>query len=168
MEPVVGRKTKYTKISGSIVLESSLISLSSRASTPQVSPAFPNPIKAVLSVFIYSANNLDHHVDSNKKSGVTPSPQAVVKIGNQVKKTKKLKETQQAEFKEGFIFKLDQYWNAKPLIIDIDDCGHSLGSHSWSLADLVDHDVKRKIFVLDPSSPSQTLTVSINLMFPAE
>ena len=107
-------------------------------------------------------------MDSNKKSGVTPSPQAVVKIGNQVKKTKKLKETQQAEFKEGFIFKLDQYWNAKPLIIDIDDCGHSLGSHSWSLTDLVDHDVKRKIFVLDPSSPSQTLTVSINLMFPAE
>ena len=93
--------------------------------------------------------------------------QATVKVGSEVKTSGVLKETQQAEFKEGFTFKLGQYWNAKPLVIEITDAGKSMGSYSWPMADLVKKPVKRKIFVLDPRVPSQTVTVSIELKFPA-
>ena len=78
-----------------------------------------------------------------------------------------LKETQQAELKEGFTFKLGQYWNAKPLVIEIKDSGKSMGSYSWSMADLAKKPIKRNIFVLDPKVPSQTVTVSVELKFPA-
>ena len=79
------------------------------------------------------------------------------------------KDSQQAELKQGFD-KSGPWanWKTETLTIRIDDAKKtvsSFGSHSWKLSELVNSDIKRKIIVLDPKVPSQTMTLSIKLQF---
>ena len=79
------------------------------------------------------------------------------------------KDSQQAELKQGFD-KSGSWinWKTETLTIRIDDAKKtvsSFGSHSWKLSELVNSDIKRKIIVLDPKVPSQTMTLSIKLQF---
>ena len=79
------------------------------------------------------------------------------------------KDSQQAELKQGFD-KSGSWinWKTETLTIRIDDAKKSVssfGSHSWKLSELVNSDIKRKIIVLDPKVPSQTMTLSIKLQF---
>ena len=57
LEPVAGRKTKYTKITGKIGVELAWQPLVPRPGR-DTARLFPGSTAAVLSVFIYSANNL--------------------------------------------------------------------------------------------------------------
>ena len=79
------------------------------------------------------------------------------------------KDSQQAELKQGFD-KSGSWinWKTDTLTIRIEDAKKSVssfGSHSWKLSELVNSDIKRKIIVLDPKVPSQTMTLSIKLQF---
>ena len=82
------------------------------------------------------------------------------------------KDSQQAELKQGFDKSLVTSswadWKTETLTIRIDDAKKtvsSFGSHSWKLSELVNSNLKRKIIVLDPKVPSQTMTLSIKLQF---
>ena len=79
------------------------------------------------------------------------------------------KDSQQAELKQGFD-KSGSWinWKTETLTIRIDDAKKtvsSFGSHFWKLSEFVNGDIKRKIIVLDPKVPSQTMTLSIKLQF---
>ena len=79
------------------------------------------------------------------------------------------KDSQQAEVKQGFDTSGSwTNWKTETLTIRIDDAKKtvsSFGSHSWKLSELVNSDIKRKIIVLNPKVPSQTMTLSIKLQF---
>ena len=96
--------------------------------------------------------------------------QASVKIGNlEIWRSDVSKDSQQAELKQGFD-KSGPWntWKTQELTIRIDDSKKSVssfGSHSWKMSELVNGDIKRKIFTLDAKVPSQTVTVSIKLQF---
>ena len=79
------------------------------------------------------------------------------------------KDSQQAEIKQGFD-KSGPWtnWKTQTLTIRLDDAKKSVssfGSHSWKISGLVNNDIKRKIFSLDPKVPSQTMTLSLKLRF---
>merc|ERR1719450_1988941 len=86
LENVIGRKTKYSSITGSVEVDISWFPLSS--TTPGPPPPFPSTIRGVVSVFIYSANNLVFYTANNggaavpTSPGYLPSPQASLKVGN--------------------------------------------------------------------------------------
>ena len=96
--------------------------------------------------------------------------QAIVKIGNlEIWRSDISKDSQQAELKQGFD-KSGPWnnWKTQVLTIQIDDAKKSVssfGSHSWKTSELVNSDIKRKIFALDAKVPSQTVTVSLKLQF---
>merc|ERR1712098_421251 len=147
---------------------------SRRSSTSSSTSGLPIKTKCVVSVFIYSANNLGHYTSSGGAAvpipvGYLPSAQATVKVGAFNKKSKIDEESQQAEFKEGFFFQLGDSWKQEKLTISIADSKKSVsgfGSHEWRISDLVTSGVKRKIIPLDSKVPEQTMTVSIELLFP--
>ena len=79
------------------------------------------------------------------------------------------KDSQQAELKQGSA-KSGPWnsWDTRTLTIRMDDAKKSVssfGSHSWKMSELVNNDIKRKIFALDAKVPSQTVTLSIKLQF---
>ena len=95
---------------------------------------------------------------------------AIVKIGNlEIWKSNVSKDSQQAELKQGFdISGPWKSWDTETLTIRIDDAKKtvsSFGSHSWKMSELVNSDIKRKIFVLDAKVPSQTVNLLIKLQF---
>ena len=96
--------------------------------------------------------------------------QATVKIGNlELWRSAVSKDSQQAEFKQGF----DEAgswnnWKTQTLTIRIDDAKKSVssfGSHSWKMSELVIGKIKKKIIPLDPKVQSQTVTLTIKLQF---
>ena len=122
LEPVLGRKTKYKHISGSVRLE---LSWSHLVSSPQ--PPSTSSTQAVLSLFIYSAHNLCEYTDRvgavvPLAVGYLPSPRVSVSLTSaRVQQSKICRDSQQPEFKEGFIFELGQNWKSQSLKIQIDD-----------------------------------------------
>lgn len=79
------------------------------------------------------------------------------------------KDSQQADLKQGFD-KSGPWanWKTQTLTIRLDDSKKSVssfGSHSWKISELVNNDIKRKIFPLDQKVPSQTITLSLKLQF---
>ena len=85
LENVAGRKTKYSSITGSVEVEISWVPLlSSKTPGPgSLPPPFPSSIQGVMSVFVYSANNLAFYTANNggaavpTPAGYLPSPQVV-------------------------------------------------------------------------------------------
>ena len=79
------------------------------------------------------------------------------------------KDSQQAELKQGFDKSGPwKNWDTQTLTIRIDDAKKSVssfGSHSWKMSELENSDINRKIFALDATVPSQTVTLSIKLQF---
>ena len=53
--------------------------------------------------------------------GHLPSAQATVSVANYTKTTGVSKDSQQAEFKQGFVFKLGKDWRTQSLTIKVDD-----------------------------------------------
>ena len=129
LEPVVGRKTKFTQITGEARLEVGwrpILSAPPQPPPPSASPSFPGESEAVLSVLLYSANNLGGYTTRGPplplQPGYLPSPQATVTLSSAgPKNTKTIEETQQADFKEGFLFRLGADWASQTLKIQVDD-----------------------------------------------
>ena len=78
MKALKGRKTKYPVISGVVEVEVSWL---------PISPALPlTSLRAVLTVFLYSANNLGHYVSSGGGPavplplGYLPSPRVSQRV----------------------------------------------------------------------------------------
>jgi hypothetical protein len=123
LEPVSGRKTKYAQITGKIGLEVAwqpLVSLPGR----DTARLFPGSTAAVLSVFIYSANNLAKYSGASSVPipvGHLPSAQATLSVANYTRTTGVSKDSQQAEFKQGFVFLLGRGWKSESLTIKVAD-----------------------------------------------
>lgn len=171
LEPVAGRKTKYSSITGKIGVELAWQPLSTRPS-PDTSHLFPGSTAALLSVFIYSANNLAKYAGPAPvpiPGGHLPSAQATLTVANYTRTTGVSKDSQQAEFKQGFTFLLGKDWKSHSLAIKVDDTEKrvsSFGQKCWKLVDLVGRDVKQEVVSLDSKIPSQTITLSVMLRFP--
>jgi len=171
LESVPGRKTKYTKITGKIEMELAWQPLVSRPGPP-ASHQFPGSTAAVLSVFIYSANNLAKYAGATPVPlpvGHLPSAQATLTVANFIKTTGVSKNSQQAEFKQGFTFLLGADWKSHSLTIMVADTEKrvsSFGQKTWKLVDLLGTDIKQEIVSLDTKIPSQTITLSANIRFP--
>jgi len=170
LESVTGRKTKYTRITGQIGVE---LAWQPLVPTPgrNTAKVFPSSTAAVLSVFIYSANNLAKYVENNPvaiPTGHLPSAITTVSVANYTKTTEISRDSQQAEFKQGFVFKLGEDWRNEMITIKVDDTERrsSFGQKSWRLSELVGADLKREIVSLDERIPSQTLTLSLSIRFP--
>ena len=122
LEPVLGRKTKYKNISGNVRLE---LSWSPLVSSPQ--PPSTSSTQAVLSLFIYSAQNLCEYTDRlgavvPLAPGYLPSARASVSLTSaRAQQSQIFRDSQQPEFKEGFLFELGQNWKSQSLKIQIDD-----------------------------------------------
>eukprot|EP00092_Neocalanus_flemingeri_P008919 GFUD01009594.1.p1 GENE.GFUD01009594.1~~GFUD01009594.1.p1 ORF type:complete len:558 (-),score=154.47 GFUD01009594.1:168-1682(-) len=171
LESVAGRKTKYAKITGKIGVE---LAWQPLVPTPGRDTArlFPGSTAAILSVFIYSANNLAKYAGASPTPipvGHLPSAKATVTVANYTQTTGVSKDSQQAEFKQGFVFKLGKDWKTQTLKIRVDDTEKSVssfGSKSWKLSELVGVDIKQEIVSLDTKIASQTITVSASIRFP--
>jgi len=171
LESVPGRKTKYSKITGKIEMELAWQPLVSRPGPP-TSLLFPGSTAAVLTVFIYSANNLAKYAGATPVPlpvGHLPSAQATLTVASYIKTTGVSRNSQQAEFKQGFTFLLGTDWKSQSLQIEVADTEKrvsSFGKKTWRLADLLGKDIKQEIVSLDPKIPSQTITLSANIRFP--
>ena len=88
LKSLKGRKTKYPVISGQVELEVTWLPLS--PSPPSRSPALPPASlpRVILSVFLFSANNLGHYVSKGGAAVPVPVgylPSARVSRGSRVK-----------------------------------------------------------------------------------
>jgi len=179
--PVPGKRTKYTNTQGQVTVEfiwRPLVSSPSPTTPPPPSsPSLPPNLgpAAVLTVFVYSANNLDWYISSANRSTAVPqshqpSPRVSVSVGSGNSQTgQPVTNTRQAEIKQGFILELGEDWSRNSLKIEVIDSkgGSSHGSSLWSLSSLVGLPQTRSTVPLSSSNPGQTLTVSLLLSFPA-
>ena len=126
LEPVEGRKTKYAQITGEVRLEVGWRPLLSTPPPPSARPSFPRQTEAVISVFLYSANNLGRYTTRAAtvplQPGYLPSPQARLTVSpGDLRTTNIIEETQQADFREGFLFMLGTDWASQTIKIQVDD-----------------------------------------------
>ena len=129
LEPVEGRKTKYAQITGEVRLEVGwrpLLSTPPPPPPPSARPSFPRQTEAVVSVFLYSANNLGRYTTRAAtvplQPGYLPSPQARLTVSSgELRTTNTIEETQQADFREGFLFLLGTDWASQTIKIQVDD-----------------------------------------------
>jgi len=179
LSPVPGKRTKYTNTQGQVTVElvwRPLVSSPPPTTPPPSSPSLPSlGPAAVLTVFVYSANNLDWYISPDNRSTAVPqshqpSPRVSVSVGSGNSQTgQPSTNTRQADIKQGFILELGEDWSRNSLKIEVIDTkgGSSLGSSLWSLPSLVGLPQIRSTVPLSSSQPGQTLTVSLLLSFPA-
>ncbi|XP_023332371.1 extended synaptotagmin-3 [Eurytemora carolleeae] len=170
LQAVPGRKSKYEKLGGEIELEMAWQPL---ISTPgsATSRLFPGSTEAVLTVFLYSANNLAKYSDgTGLAASHIPSPRASIMVANYTQQSEIARDTQQASFNFGTSFSLQQNWKTQSLTIKLEDTESrkSLGEVQLSLSSLLGSDKTKEIVSLDPKYPSQTITLSAKLRFPAD
>merc|ERR1712200_248780 len=131
---------------------------------------FPGATSAIVTVFVYSANNLAQFTGGARfPVGHLPSPQATVSLANYTRKSNIFKKTQQPAFNFGESLSLVQDWSTASLVISVEDTQKraSFGSHSIPLTALVAQDNKKTILPLHPSNPAQTTTISASISFPS-
>ena len=126
-----GRKTKYAQITGEVRLEVGWRPLLSTppapsSARPSARPSFPRQSEAVVSVFLYSANNLGRYTTRAAtvplQPGYLPSPQARLTVSSgDLRTTNIIEETQQPDFREGFLFLLGTDWASQTIKIQVDD-----------------------------------------------
>jgi len=167
LEMVHGRKTKYANISGEIDLEMAWMPLVNVPGAP-TGKLFPSSTDAVLSIFVYSANNLVKFTSGPMPAGHLPSPRAIIKVANYTSITETAKKTQQATFNHGEVYMLQSNWKTQTLVIKVEesDSGKSFGSISIPLTSLQGKDLVQELKPLNPAQPSITITVSASIRFP--
>jgi len=169
VEAVEGRKTKYTNIQGTLELEMAWQPL---VPTPGAvtSRLFPGSTAAILTVFLYSANNLAKYTDGTTfAANHLPSPQATFTVANYTITSEVARDSQQPSFNFGHSFSLLDDWKTKKLTITIQDTekSGSFGKVDLKLASLVGQDTVKEILPLTAKFPSQTVTMSAKLRFPS-
>jgi len=191
LQPVAGKRTKYPKLSGQVELElvwRPLLATPPTSSVKRTSSSSSSIPCAVLTLFLYSANNLNWY--SNPEAAVPaghqPIPRASLVLGSptpagsssfqpdgEVQTTKSVRQTRQVELNEGFTFLLGEYWDSKSIRITVEDSnqgGKAFGSWQIGMRELVEQDlerVSRPLLGLRSSHPEQTFTLSAQLRFAA-
>jgi len=163
------RKTKYETIQGNIEAEYVWTPLTT-VPGPATARLYPGSTAAVLTFFVYSANNLAKYGGAAKfKAGHQPSPQLNIVVANHTIQSEIARNTQQASFNFGKILSLQDDWKTKSLLIKVDDTEQrgSFGQVEIPLSSLVGADKDKEMLPLLPNSPSQTLTLAVKIRFPA-
>jgi len=163
------RKTKYETIQGNIEAEYVWTPLTT-VPGPATARLYPGSTAAVLTFFVYSANNLAKYGGATKfKAGHQPSPQLNIVVANNTIQSEIARNTQQASFNFGKILSLQDDWKTKSLLIKVDDTEQrgSFGQVEIPLSSLVGADKDKEMLPLLPNSPSQTLTLAVKIRFPA-
>ena len=156
--PMEGKHSHYD-ISGQASLELSWTPL---VSTPGGERSFPGKTAAVLTVFIYSVNNLE----TGEEAG--PSVSVVVTAAGERRETKEVKNSPQPEFLEEFVFLVESGWEEQELVMEVNNTGDGsvFGEVRFGLADLVEEDITRKILPLSEENSHQTIIISAWIRFP--
>jgi len=168
LQSVPGRKSKYTNLTGEVDLELAWQPLYPIPG-PETSRLFPGSTSAVLTVFVYSANNLAKYADSTVfPAGHLPSPKVTITIANYTHTSEIARDSQQASFNYGEVISLLNNWKTETLTISVDDTEKrgSFGVVKIPLANLLGNDRVKEILPLTTKFPSQTLTFSAKLRFP--
>jgi len=169
LQAVPGRKSKYNHIGGDIEVEMAwqpLLTIPGSTSDR----LFPGATAAVLTVFVYSANNLAQFTGGMRfPAGHLPSPQATITIANYTHNSNAYRNTQQPSFNFGETVTLLHDWTTATLVISVRDTekGGSFGSQRIPLSSLVGKDKVKTILPLLPANPSQTVTFSAKIRFPS-
>jgi len=132
----------------------------------------PNVI--LLTIFLYSCNNLMEFEDGSKiegNDGIPEENQVVIKIlggtGSQVKKSQIVKNTQHPNYEEGFTFILSDTWADCTAEISIleNSSGGSFGTFTLPVSALIRCQIKREVQSIVEEKPVQTITLSANIKF---
>jgi len=194
LQPVAGKRTKYPKLSGQVELElvwRPLLATPPQNSLRRSSTTSSSIPCAVLTLFLYSANNLNWY--SNPETAVPaghqPVPRASLVLGStppagsssfqpdgEVQTTSSVRRSRQVELNEGFKFLLGEDWSSKSIRITMEDYsqgGKTFGSWQIGMRELVGQDLERASRCLlgegstTSSHPEQTFTLSAQLRFAA-
>jgi len=128
------------------------------------------PNIVLLTVFLYSCNNLMEFADGSKieeNEGIPEENQVVIQITGQPKKSQIVKNTQHPNYEEGFTFILSDNWaecTAEVSIVE-NSSGGLFGTFLMPLSSLVEQQIRRKCLPIVEEKPVQTITVSANLRF---
>jgi len=168
LQAVPGRKSKYTNLTGTVELELAWQPLIPFPG-PDTSRLFPGSTKALLTVFVYSANNLAQYADGKKfAAGHLPSPQVTLSVANYTMTSGITRDTQQAIFNHGEQFPLRSNWKTQTLTLSVQDTEQSgsFGEVRIPLSSILGKDSVKEILPLSTKFPSQTITFSAMLRFP--
>jgi len=128
-----------------------------------------DPTMAVLTVFIYSCNNL---VATSSEDGIPA--QIAVRVTSsfnpeEVKVTETKKNSQHPTFEEGFIYTLSEaaHWEAGTLAFEVIDEANNevFGKIEVAAADLIEAPMKRKLCSINPEIAMTTITLSAKIAF---
>lgn len=100
LEEDENEKTKYDTITGSVQVSMMWLPLSP---TPPDELSYNGSTRMVVTVFVYSCNNLTEFADGSAVDGV-PTTRLVCSMAGFVNKSETKKNTQHPEFQEGFTF----------------------------------------------------------------
>ena len=133
-----------------------------------------DPTVAVISVFIYSCNNLVEMVDGSTPNGEEEGiPGAVIvncNVGDLTpESTEVIKNTPHPNFEHSFTFKLEDCsnWNEKTISATVLDpeSGGTFGNLEIQLPTIAEDPITRKVFSLNPGNPMVTITLSARMLF---
>jgi len=131
------------------------------------------PKMVVLTLFIYSCNNL---VSTANDNGIPDKVRVKVKAnGKELKVTDTKKNSQHPTYEEGFVFKFQsdpaQWENEETAKVNLEvideDAGEVYGTHDLSIPALIDNPIKRKLISINPEVIMTTITLSAKLTFAA-
>jgi len=168
LQEVPGRKSKYANLTGTVELELAWQPLIPFPG-PETSRLFPGSSSCLLTVFVYSANNLAKYTNGKAfTAGHLPSPQVTLRVANYTKTSDIARDTQQATFNFGEQFSLPSNWKSLTLTVAVADTEKrgSFGEVSIPLSSVLGKDKVKELLPLDSKFPSQTITVSASLRFP--
>jgi len=155
--------SKPTKVSGTLNVTMKWLPLEQQCDTPTI---------AVLTVFIYSCNNLTTEGNEQGVPGhvvVKVAPPAGLIDKNLIKVSEVQKNTQHPTFEEGFIFTLtkdDEWTDGKVSLEVLDERSKKVfGSLSFPINELKDAPANRKISGISAENPTMTITYSAKIVF---
>jgi len=133
-------------------------------------PTQEEPVIAVLSIFIYSCNNVVTGENEQKVPGqiavrvTPPNPER-----NPTRVTETIENTQHPAFEEGFIFTLTDpsQWNEGFFSCEILDekAGEVFGNACIPINDIVQSPIRRQIMCINPDVEYTTMTFSAKIAF---
>lgn len=172
LQMVPGRKTKYDVISGEVGVDMAWQPLLPNPG-PDTSRLFPGATAAFLTLFVYSANNLVQYTGGPAiPTGHLPSAQVTVAVANYTYTSQVVRDSQQPNINMGTTYRLLSDWRTTTLTLSVSDtekpgAGGLFGKVQIPMPVLVGVDKIREIITLDPRIPSQTITITAKLRFPA-
>jgi len=193
LQSAVGKRTKYPKLSGQVELQlvwrpllptppSASVKRASSTSSFSSSSSSSSIPSAILTIFLYSANNLNwfSKPEAAVPTAHQPVPRASLVVGatvrsvfqpdGEVQTTNSVRRSRQVDLNQGFTFLLGVDWRSKSVQITVDDSsqgGKSFGSLVMGMRELTGSDLERASKSLLTNYPEQTITLSAYLRFPA-